>query len=98
MLKILSSGYTTADAAAAQSKVNQAVQAQSGTPSEPVPLGSAQATFYDDPAGRLLVVVYGRVTASLTLGTAGPVPDDQDKAVLTDLAQRILPVLVPAGS
>ena len=97
VLKILSSGYTTADAAASQAQLNTQIEERSGIAGVPTPIGAAQATYFDDPDGALLVVVYGRVTTSLTLG-ATPVRGDQARSVLVDLAQRVLPVLVPAGS
>ena len=95
VLKVLSSGYTTPDAARSQADVNAQVEQTSGVTGVPTPIGTAQGTYYDDPEGPLLVVVYGRVTASLTLGS-GPVRRDQARLVLVDLAQRVLPVLVPA--
>ena len=96
VLKILSSGYTTPDAARAQADVNAQVEQGSGVTGVPTPIGAAQATYYDDPDGPLLVVVYGRITTSLTLGS-GPVGRDQARSVLVDLAQRVLPVLVPVS-
>jgi hypothetical protein len=42
-------------------------------------------------------VVYDRVTTSLTLNRGGPIDGGQARSVLVDLAQRVLPVLVPAG-
>ena len=64
-----------------------------------MPFGAAEAVFYPDPEGPVLVVVYGRVTASFTLTPDRPVPEDQAQPVLVDLALRALPVLVPqAGS
>ena len=97
VLKVLSSGYTTAQAATAQAQANTQVEESSGVAAVPTPIGTAQATYYDDPDGPLLVVVYGRVTSSLTLGVT-PVGRDQARSVLVDLAQRVLPVLVPAGA
>ncbi|WP_345425109.1 hypothetical protein [Actinomycetospora chlora] len=99
VLKVLTSGYTTPEAAAAQSRVNRDAQASSGVPAQPVPFGAAEAIYYPDPEGPVLVVVYGRVTASFTLTPDRPVPVDQAQPVLVDLALRALPVLVPqAGS
>jgi hypothetical protein len=99
VLKVVASGYTTPDAAAAQSRVNRDAQAGSGVPAQPVPFGAAEAIYYPDPDGPVLVVVYGRVTASFTLTPGRPVPMDQAQPVLVDLALRALPVLVPqAGS
>lgn len=95
VLKALSSGYTTPAAAAAQAQLNSQVVERAGVAGVPTPIGAAQATYYDDPAGPVLVVVYGRVTTNLTLG-ASPVRRDQARSVLADLAQRVLPVLVPA--
>jgi len=95
VLKVLTSGYTTPEAARAQSQVNRNAQASSGVPSQPVPFGAAEALFYPDPEGPVLVVVYGRVTASFTLTPDRPVPDDQAQPVLVDLALRAMPVLVP---
>jgi hypothetical protein len=99
ILKVLTSGYTTPEAASAQSRVNRDAQASSGVPAQPVPFGAAEAVFYPDPEGPVLVVVYGRVTASFTLTPDRPIPEDQAQPVLVDLALRALPVLVPqAGS
>ncbi|GLZ48623.1 hypothetical protein Acsp06_48080 [Actinomycetospora sp. NBRC 106375] len=95
VLKVLTSGYTSPEAAAAQSRVNRDAQASSGVPAQPVPFGAAEAVYYPDPEGPVLVVVYGRVTASFTLTPDRPVPVDQAQPVLTDLALRALPVLVP---
>lgn len=97
VLKVISGGYANPESAAGQEKINQDSQQQAGIAPEPVPLGAARATFFDDPDGRQLVVVFGRVTTSLTFGTQGPIPNDQARTVLTDLAQRALPVLVPSG-
>lgn len=99
VLKVLTSGFTTPEAAAAQSRVNRDAQAYSGVPAQPVPFGAAEALYYPDPEGPVLVVVYGRVTASFVLTPDQPVPVDQAQPVLVDLALRALPVLVPqAGS
>lgn len=98
VLKMLASGYTTPQAAAAQSQVNRDAQANSGVTPQPVPLGSAQAIYFADPDGPVLVVVYGRVTASFTLTPGQPVPQNQAQTVLVDLALRALPVLVPRSS
>ena len=95
VLKVLMSGYTDPAAAAAQSRVNRDAQAYSGVPAQPVPFGAAEALYYPDPEGPVLVVVYGRVTASFTLTPDRPVPMDQAQPVLVDLALRALPVLVP---
>jgi hypothetical protein len=95
ILKVLTSGYTDPAAAAAQSRVNRDANASSGVPAQPVPFGAAEAIFYPDPEGPVLVVVYGRVTASFTLTPDRPVPGDQAQPVLVDLALRALPVLVP---
>ena len=97
VLKMLASGYTTPQAASAQSQVNRDAQASSGIPAQPVPFGAAQAIYFPDPDGPVLVVVYGRVTASFTLTPNQPVPPDQAQPVLVDLALRALPVLVPPG-
>lgn len=98
LVKVLASGYTTPQAATAQSQVNREAQASSGVPQQPVPLGAAEAIYFPDPEGPVLVVVYGRVTASFTLAPGGPVPEDQAQPVLVDLALRALPVLVPRAS
>lgn len=98
LLKISASGYTDPTAATGQAKVNQDVETSSGVTGQPVSFGAAQATYFEDQDGPLLVVVYGRVTTSVTLPTGGPVPGGQAREELTDLAQRALPVLVPAGS
>lgn len=95
VLKVLTSGYTDPAAASAQSQVNRDAQAYSGVPAQPVPFGTAEAIYYPDPEGPVLVVVYGRVTASFTLTPDRPVPFDQAQPVLVDLALRALPVLVP---
>jgi hypothetical protein len=95
LLKVLTSGYTDPGAARAQSQVNRDAQASSGVPAQPVPFGAAEAIYYPDPDGPVLVVVYGRVTASFTLTPDRPVPMDQAQPVLVDLALRALPVLVP---
>lgn len=97
VLKVLMSGYTDPGAATAQSRVNRDAQASSGVPSQPVPFGAAEAIYYPDPEGPVLVVVYGRVTASFTLTPDRPVPFDQAQPVLVDLALRALPVLVPTS-
>ena len=96
VLKVLSNGYTTPAAAQAQAEVNAQVEQSSGVAGVPTQIGAAQATYYDDPDGPLLVVVYGRISTSLTLGSS-PVGRGQARSVLVDLAQRVLPVLVPAG-
>lgn len=98
VLKVLTSGYTSPEAATAQAQVNRDAQAFSGVPPRPVPLGAAEAFYYPDPEGPVLVVVYGRVTTSFTLPPDEPVPVDQAQPVLVDLALRALPVLVPSGS
>jgi hypothetical protein len=98
VLKVLTSGYTDGQAATSQAQVNRDAQASSGVRSEEVPLGAAQATYYADPDGPVLTVVYGRVTASFTLAVDRPIPVDQARPVLVDLARRALPVLVPTGS
>ena len=95
VLKVLASGYTDPQAASAQSRVNRDAQASAGVPAQPVPMGAAEAVYYPDPDGPVLVVVYGRVTASFTLTPDSPVPVDQAQPVLVDLAMRALPVLVP---
>jgi hypothetical protein len=98
VLKMLASGYTTAEAASAQSRVNRDVQASAGIAPQPVPLGATEAVYFADPDGPVLVVVYGRVTASFTLTPGQPIPPDQAQPVLVDLALRALPVLVPRSS
>lgn len=98
LLKILASGYTTPQAAQEQARVNQQVETQSGVAAQPVPFGAAQASYYDDSDGPLLVVVYGRIAASFTADRGGVIPADQARATLTDLAQRALPNLAPPGS
>lgn len=98
VLKVLSSGYTTPAAAQAQAQVNNQVEQSSGVQGTATPIGAAASTYFPDPDGPVLVVVYGRVTTSLTLSPTGPVAAAQARSVLVDLAQRVLPVLVPAGS
>ena len=94
VLRIISSGYQTPQDAQAQAAANLQAEQSAGVQVVPTPLGAAQAGYFDDPDGPLLVVVYGRISTSLTLGRA-PVGRDQARSVLVDLAQRILPVLVP---
>jgi len=61
------------------------------------PVGAAVGTFFSDPDGPILVVAYRRVTVSLSLNRDS-LSADQARSVLVDLVQRVLPVLVPAGS
>jgi hypothetical protein len=97
VLKLGASGYTTPDAAQAQVDVNNQVEQQSGVTGVPTPIGAASGTYFSDPDGPILVVIYKRVTMNLSLNR-GSLSADQARSVLADLAQRVLPVLVPAGS
>jgi hypothetical protein len=97
VLKLLASGYTTPEAAQAQVAVNNQVEQNSGVTGVDTPIGAASGTFFSDPDGPILVVAYKRVTLSLSLNR-GSLSSDQARSVLVDLAQRVLPVLVPAGS
>ncbi len=60
------------------------------------PIGAATGTFFSDPDGPFLVVAYRQITVSITL-TRGDLSADQSRSVAVDLAQRVLPVLVPRG-
>jgi hypothetical protein len=97
VLKMLASGYATPEAAQAQVAVNNQVEQSSGVTGVDTPIGAAAGTFFSDPDGPILVVAYRRVTVSLALNR-GSLSADQARSVLVDLAQRVLPVLVPAGS
>lgn len=97
VLKLLASGYATPQAAQAQVDVNNQVEQQSGVTGVDTPIGAASGTYFSDPDGPILVVTYKRVTLSLSLNR-GSLSADQARSVLVDLAQRVLPVLVPAGS
>jgi hypothetical protein len=97
VLKVLASGYSTPEAAQAQVVVNNKVEQSSGVSGVDTPIGAAVGTFFSDPDGPILVVAYRRVTVSLSLNRDS-LSADQARSVLVDLVQRVLPVLVPAGS
>lgn len=97
VLKMIASGYATPENAQAQVAVNNQVEQRSGVNGVDTPIGAATGTFFSDPDGPILVVAYRRVTVSLSLNR-GSLSADQARSVLVDLAQRVLPVLVPAGS
>jgi hypothetical protein len=97
VLKMLASGYSTPEAAQAQVAVNNQVEQSSGITGVDTPIGAAAGTFFSDPDGPILVVTYRRVTVSASLNR-GSLSADQARSVLVDLVQRVLPVLVPAGS
>jgi hypothetical protein len=97
VLKLLASGYATPEAGQAQVGINNKVEQSSGVTGVDTPIGAASGTFFSDPDGPILVVGYKRVTLSLSLNR-GSLSSDQARSVLVDLAQRVLPVLVPAGS
>ncbi len=97
VLKVLASAYDTPEDAQAQVAVNNKVEQSSGINGVDTPIGAAAGTFFSDPDGPILVVAYRRVTVSLALNR-GSLSADQARSVLVDLAQRVLPVLVPAGS
>jgi hypothetical protein len=97
VLKMVASGYTTPEAAQSQVALNNQVEQNSGVSGVDTPIGAASGTFFSDPDGPILVVAYRRVTASLSLNR-GSLSADQARSVLVDLSQRVLPVLVPAGS
>jgi hypothetical protein len=97
VLKMLASGYATPEAAQTQVAVNNQVEQRSGVTGVDTPIGAAAGTFFSDPDGPILVVAYRRVTVSLALNR-GSLSPEQARSVLVDLAQRVLPVLVPAGS
>lgn len=97
VLKILASGYNAPQAAQSQVAVNNQVEQRSGVNGVDTPIGAATGTYFSDPDGPILVVAYRQVTVSLSL-TRGALSADQSRSVLADLAQRVLPVLVPPGS
>lgn len=97
VLKLLASGYSTPEDAQAQVAVNNKVEQSSGISGVDTPIGAAAGTFFSDPDGPILVVTYRRVTVSASLNR-GELSADQARSVLVDLVQRVLPVLVPAGS
>ncbi|MCD2193997.1 hypothetical protein LQ327_11485 [Actinomycetospora endophytica] len=97
VLKLIASGYNGPQAAQAQVAVNNQVEQRSGVNGVDTPIGAATGTYFTDPDGPILVVAYKQVTVSLTLGR-GALSADQSRSVLVDLAQRVLPVLVPPGS
>jgi hypothetical protein len=97
VLKLLASGYNAPQDAQAQVAVNNQVEQSSGVNGVDTPIGAAAGTFFSDPDGPLLVVTYRRVTVSMALNR-GSLSADQARSVLVDLVQRVLPVLVPAGS
>ena len=94
---MIASGYNAPEAAQAQVAVNNQVEQRSGVTGVDTPIGAAAGTFFSDPDGPILVIAYRRVTVSLTL-TRGDLSADQARSVAVDLAQRVLPVLVPPGS
>ena len=98
VLKVLGSGYTTPEAALAQVALNNRVLQGEGVAPVDTPIGAAVGTFFADPDGPILVVAYRRVTVSLTLTRGGDLSGEAQRSLLVDLAQRVLPVLVPAGS
>jgi hypothetical protein len=98
VLKLLTSGYNSPEAALAQVAVNNQVLQGEGVTGVATPIGAAQGTFFSDPDGPILVVAYRQVTVSLTLTRGGNLSADQQRSLLVDLAQRVLPVLVPTGS
>jgi hypothetical protein len=81
-------------AAAVQRDRNIAAERSDTRSSAPAPLGIAQATLVEEQGKRLLMVAYERYTLTAALDD-GVVPDGQAEPVLTDLAQRVLPALVP---
>lgn len=97
VLKLGASGYATPEAAQAQVRVNNQVEQSSGVTGVDTPIGAATGTYFSDPDGPILVVAYRRITLSVSLNR-GALSADQARSVLVDLAQRVLPVLVPAGS
>lgn len=98
VLKLLTSGYNSPDAALSQVAVNNQVLQGEGVTGVDTPIGAARGTFFSDPDGPILVVAYRQVTVSLTLTRGGNLSADQQRSLLVDLAQRVLPVLVPSGS
>jgi hypothetical protein len=97
VLKMIASGYSAPEAAQAQVAVNNQVEQRSGVTGVDTPIGAATGTFFSDPDGPILVVAYRQITVSITL-TRGDLSADQSRSVAVDLAQRVLPVLVPPGS
>lgn len=97
VLKILASGYSTPQQATEQAGVTEQIEQRDGVSGVPTPIGAASGAYYSDPDGPLLVVAYRQVTVSLTLNR-GSLSPDQARSLLVDLAQRVLPVLVPSGS
>jgi hypothetical protein len=97
VLKLGASGYDSQQAALAQVAVNNDVEQKSGVNGVNTPIGAATGTYFSDPDGPILVVSYRQVTLSLSL-SRGALSADQSRSVLVDLAQRVLPVLVPPGS
>lgn len=97
VLKLGASGYDSPQSALAQVAVNNDVERKSGVNGVDTPIGAATGTYFSDRDGPILVVSYKQVTLSLSL-SRGALSADQSRSVLVDLAQRVLPVLVPPGS
>jgi hypothetical protein len=81
-------------AASAQRARNVAAEQSDTRAVRPGALGAAEATLLAQPGRRMLMVAHQRYTLTAILAT-GVVPDQHIEAVLTDLAQRVLPNLAP---
>jgi hypothetical protein len=84
--------FADPSSAAAQRDRNIAAERADTLASAAAPLGDARATVLTEAARRMLLLAYDRYTLTETLAP-GVVPDDQQTPMLTDLAQRVLPVL-----
>lgn len=84
------------DPAAAESQRSRNIAAEADARSaRPVAVGDAHATLLTEPHGYLMLLAYDRYTVTLDLAR-GIVPDQNVEPVLTDLARRAWPNLVPA--
>lgn len=86
--------YTSDEAADAQLTRNVDAERPDALSSEQLTIGTARAVLFAERGSSVLMVASGRSAVTVTLRD-GVVRADQARQVMTDLAQRVLPNLVP---
>lgn len=93
-IELIVAAYATRAAADKQLTTNVAAERSESQSAENLSIGSARAVLFAERGKTVLMVDSGRSSVSMTM-QHGVAPPNETRAVMVDLAQRVLPNLAP---
>jgi hypothetical protein len=93
-VELILAAYGTRAAADKQLTTNAAAERYEAQSAENLAIGSARAVLFAERGKTVLMVNSGRSSVSMTM-QQGVTPANETRAVMVDLAQRVLPNLAP---